>query len=436
MAIDNAEERTQDEPLARPAEAASQAASPLRSLLPELTALSIPAYRMWWISSASVLLNQFMTQVTLAWLILQLTDSAAWVSFAVFAFGLPTFVLGLPAGVLADRWDRRKQLVLAQSAALINAVVLAVVVATDLITPGLALVFAMISGATVAVSQPARQSLIRLLVPKEHLMNGIVLGSLSQSLSQMTGPMLAGLLIATISITASFVALAFLLIVGIVSLLKMQVPSRDADRGPQKPFRLGDLLGGITFVWSQKPLFVVTMLYLATGIWIVGAIQALVPVLVRDYYHAGASALGFAYTVQAIFGVATSLWITKLGHVPNKGGIFALSMTFGALGLLGYGLAPSYAVSLLFFAMFGVAASFYSNMSQTLLQKHSPQEVLGRVLAIVTLSIQGFIPLGALQAGLVASAFDARIAAVYGALVGMTLALGALISFPSFRKLD
>ncbi len=86
--------------------------------------------------------------------------------------------------------------------------------------------------------------------------------------------------------------------------------------------------------------------------------------------------------------------------------------------------------------MFGVAASFYSNMSQTLLQKHSPQEVLGRVLAIVTLSIQGFIPLGALQAGLVASAFDARIAAVYGALVGMTLALGALISFPSFRKLD
>src|SRR6186997_1040376 len=115
-------------------------------------------YRLWWFSSASVLLNQFMTQITLAWLILEMTDSAAWVSYAVFAFGLPSFFLTIPAGVLADRWDRRKQLILAQSIALANAVALAIAAATGMITPHLSLVFAMISGSTVAMSQPARQT--------------------------------------------------------------------------------------------------------------------------------------------------------------------------------------------------------------------------------------------------------------------------------------
>jgi MFS family permease len=418
--------------------ASNQLAPPRRSRLPlpELTALENRDYRLWWISSASVLMNQFMTQVTLAWLILQLTDSAAWVSFAVFAFGVPAFILTLPAGALADRWDKRKQLMFSQVAALANAIVLFIVVATDLITPPMALGFAAISGATVAMSQPARQALIPLLVPKELLMNGIVLGSLSQSLSQMTGPMLAGVLIATVSISASFAALAVLLVIGIVSLMKMKVPAvmEDPNR-PWRQFRLGDLLGGFTFLWSNKPLFTVAMLYLATGIWIVGAIQALVPVLVRDYYHVGAWGIGVAFTIQAIAGITTSLWITRLGHVPNKGGIFGMSMLIGAIGLLGYGLAPSYAVSLVFFFLFGIAASFYSNMSQTILQTHSPQEVLGRVLAIVTLSISGFIPLGALQAGLIASAFDARVAAVYGAVVGIVLAATAIAAFPAFRRL-
>lgn len=403
--------------------------------LPELTALSYPQFRLWWISSASVLLNQFMTQVTLAWQILELTDSVAWVSFGVFAFGLPSFILTIPAGALADRVDRRKLMLSSQVVALINALVLAFVVASGLITRELALGFAMISGATVAMSQPARQSMIPLLVPRQHLMNGIVLGSLSQSLMQMVGPAIAGILIATVSISASFFALSFLLVIGIGSLIMMRLPEKPEGSAPPRPFHPGEMLGGVSFLWRTKPLLIVTLLYLATGIWIVGPIQALVPVLVRDYYDVGSSSLGFAYTAQAIGAVGTSLWITRLGSVDNKGGLFAGSMMLGAIGLGGYGISPTYAVSLIFFFLFGCATSFYSNMSQTILQTHSPQDVLGRVLSIVTLSIQGFIPLGALQAGLVASLFDARIAAVYGFTVGFTLAVTALVFAKDFRRL-
>src|SRR5690606_37864997 len=149
-----------------------------------------------------------------------------------------------------------------------------------------------------------------------------------------------------------------------------------------KPFRPAEMLSGVGFLWAHKPLLIVAALYLATGIWIVGPIQALVPVLVRDYYHVGASSLGFAYTAQAIGAVGTSFWLTKQGGISNKGGIFAGSMMLGAIGLGGYGISPFYSVALIFFFIFGCATSLYSNMSQTILQTHSPQEVLGRVLSI------------------------------------------------------
>jgi MFS family permease len=404
--------------------------------LPELSVMRLREYRLWWFSSASVLLNQFMTQITLAWLILEMTDSAAWVSYAVFAFGLPAFFITIPAGVLADRWDRRKQLILAQSIALANAAALAIAAGTGIITPHMALGFAMISGATVAISQPARQSLIPMLVPREHLMNGIVWGSLSQNLSQMTGPLFAGVLIATISASASFTVLSILLVVGIVCIVAMRVPAADPDAPPRPRFRPADLLGGFAFLRQTRPLFVLMLLYLATGIWIGGAIQALVPVLVKNYYHAGASGLGFAYTVQAVAAIVTSLWTTQQGNLKNKGALFAFGMMLGSSALIGYGLAPTYAIALVFFAAFGCATSFYSNMSQTILQTHSPPEVLGRVIAIITLSIQGFIPLGALQAGQIADVFDARTAAVYGGAMAFTMAAAVFAFYPRFRQLS
>jgi MFS family permease len=376
-----------------------------------------------------------MSQLTMAWLMLQMTDSAAWVSLAVFAYGLPSFVLTLPAGALADRWDRRKQMLASQSVALVNALTLATVVAADHITPGIALFFALVGGSTNAMAQPARQAMIPQIVPPQHLMNAIVLGSMSQSLSQLVGPALAGLLIATVSIAASFYALSVLLVVGIGALVLLRLPER-ADSASRRPFRPSELLGGIGFLRSSKPLLTVALLYLATGIFIVGPISTLVPVIVRDYYHVGADKLGIAYTAQAIGAIGSSLWITRMSGVPNKGGLFAASMMLGASGLIGYGLSPSYEVSLIFFFVFGCATAFYTNMSQTLLQKHAPPEVLGRVLSIVTLSIAGFIPLGALQAGLVASAFDARVAAVYGGVVGLTLAISAAVFHKGFRRLE
>lgn len=403
--------------------------------LPEFTALAYRPFRYWWFSSSSILLNQFMTQVAMAWFILQKTDSVAWVSFVVFAYGLPSFLFTLPAGVLADRWNKRYQLMCGQIAAAITALVVALLVSFDVLTPHLALVFAFIAGTSTAISQPARQALIPLLVPAEHRMNAIVLGSLSQSLSQLVGPALAGQLIYFFSISASFYVLALLLLGGIYALIRLEV-NEGAAVGKGTVPRLPEFLAGFQFLWQNRPLLVIGLLYLATGIWIGGAIQALVPVLVKDEYGAGASALGFAFTATAIGAILTSLIITRLSGLSNKGGWFAAAMMLGGGSVACYGLAPSYGVALFFFFSFGCATALYTNMSQTVLQAHTPQALMGRVLSLLSLSTLGFIPLGALQAGLIATLIGPRGAAIYGGMVGLSLALLALTTAKSFRRLS
>ena len=405
--------------------------------LPDFTAMRYPAYRWWWLSSSTVMLNQFMTMLSISWLVLELTDSVRWVSFAVFAFGLPAFLFLLPAGVLADRWDRRKLLMVTQVVAVANVLILAIVVSADLISPELTLFFAAVSGSTVAVSQPARQSMIPLLLPAELRLNGIVLGSLSQNLSQLIGPAIAGFLIATVAISAAFYALAVLLSVGVIALMFLRLPPKDpSEDAPARRFQPKELCVGFTVLWSNRPLLVLTGLYLATGIWVGGSIQTLLPVLVRDEYNVGASALGLAFTIQAIGAIVTSLWITRLGGVRNKGGFFACGMLLGSSSLAAYSMAPTFEVALLFFFTFGCATAFYTNFSQSLLQVHTPQILLGRVLSIITLSISGFIPLGALQAGLVASLLDPRTAGLYGGVTAFVLALLALTRAHSFRRLS
>lgn len=397
--------------------------------------MQYPNFRLWWVSSSIITVNQLMSQLAMIVLVLDMTDdSPQWSGLVVFSFAIPAFFLTLPSGVLADRWDKRKQLLTAQAATLANALVLATLAGLDVLTPAMTLPFAAVAGAMNSMSQPARQSLIPQLVPPEHRMNGIVLGSLSMNLSQLVGPAIAAAIIASASVSACLYFLCALLVVGLLSLLKLEIP-KNAD-GPKRKVDLAELIGGFTFLASRRDLLVLMILYSATGFWIVGPLQALVPVLIRDYYHAGDSGLGFAYTVQAIGAIISALWITRQAGMRNKGTFFGFSMVLGGLALAGYGASPTYAIALVSFFAFGCATAFYTNMSQTILMTHSPPETLGRVLSITTLSIQGLLPLGAIQGGVIAGVFDARIAVLYGGLTGMTLAITALISFKDFRKLS
>ncbi len=421
---------------------------------PDLTALGLRDYRLWWIGSTATVLNQVGMQIILAWWVQTEFGSPARVGTMILFFGLPSFIFLLPAGLVADRWDRKKQLMAAQIAALFSAALLGILMILDVVTFPIAIVFAFISGTTVAFSNPARQALIPMMVPRRLLPNGIVLGSLSMNVSRLVAPLVAATIMAAIGVGEALFFVAAFLCVGVVTLSRMNIPHFPEDDvqpeaagggsaapapvpGGARPQESGlrNLMAGFQFLLENKPLFVLMGLYMATGLFIVGPMQALIPVLIDQEWGQNARALGYAFTVQAATGFITGLYLTRMGGLRNKGGLFALAMMGGGGSFLLFSISPEYLMGLVFFGTFGIAASFYSNMSQTILQSNTPRPLMGRVLSIYQLSIAGLLPIGAFIGGLVAEGIGAPLTGLIGGAIGVTLAACALIFAGNYRRL-
>ena len=459
----------------------------LRKILPfpDLTSLGLRDYRLWWIGSSATVLNQFGMQMIIAWWVQRELDSPALVGTIILFFGLPSFIFLLPAGLVADRWDRRKQLMAAQTAALISALLLGVLMAVDVVIFPIAAAFAFVSGVTVAFSNPARQALIPMMVPRRLLQNGIVLGSLSMNVSRMVAPFIAAVLMAAFGFAEALFFVSAFLLVGVLTLSRMRIPHFAEDDEPPQPAPapqggpasvaagvgaqagpqgaggpgaaaqpaggpaaaagaggakpresvLQNLIGGFQFLLNNRPLFVLMGLYMATGLFIVGPMQALIPVLIDKHWGQDATSLGYAFMLQALTGFITGLYLTRMGGLSNKGGMFACAMMGGGGSYLLFSISPEFLIGIVFFGTFGVAASFYSNMSQTILQSNTPRPLMGRVLSIYQLSISGLLPIGAFLGGLVAEGIGAPLTGLIGGGIGFLMAASALVFARDFRRL-
>ncbi len=180
------------------------AAPPDESLFTSL--VRYPEFRFLWSASLSTQLGQWFQNVALGWLALELTNSAGFVGKIGFASGVPILLLSLPAGVLLDRIDRRRALLVCQVVGALLAMTIAVVNWRGLIEPWHLVLAAVVSGALLAVSQPATQTLVPALVPRVDLPNALALTSAGNSSTRIVGPSIAGLLIGAVGLAGCFVA--------------------------------------------------------------------------------------------------------------------------------------------------------------------------------------------------------------------------------------
>lgn len=405
---------------------------------PDFTSLRYGEFRFYWVSAVLVFFDHGMANVALAWLVLDLTDSAAWVGAAVAARGLPMFVLTIPAGVWADRWNRRTLLILTQSTAAISALVFAVLVATGLANVYVALIYATLLGTSNALSLPARQAVIPMLVPSEQLHNAVVLGTMARTSSLLIGPGLAGILIAGWGAEASFAAQAGFLVLSTLLLFPLRSAARRVVERAEdaQSSMLGELAEAMGFLRSQLPLMVILMLMVNTGLFMIGPNQALMSVLVRDELGGDSTGLGLALTLMSLGTLVTSLFLTSTGAMRNKGGFFAMSLVGGAASFAAIALSPSLNGAVGFFLIWGVFSGFFQAMSNSLLQSHTPEEFMGRVMGVNMMASLGTMPLGALLAGAMATLWGPSSSAVIAAAACGTISFVALIAFPSFRRLS
>jgi len=414
--------------------------------LQTFAAFQVRDFRLLWFNNFSYALVQGILRFAFPWLVIEALLARDFFLGAVsFALGVPVLFLALPVGVLSDRWDRRMLLFVSQFLVLAASLLTAILVWIDVMTVAVAMAMALFAGVGIAVGQPVRQALIPAVVPKERLMNAITLNSLGQNVSQIGGPALGGAAIALWGIGGSFALQAMLVGVGVFFIIPLRIPERapavanDGEgRADQSRLRvmLGDIFEGFRFiVFKNAQIRVLFILLLASALVIMGPWQTLLPRIGQAQLDQGAFWTAMLFAFMGVGTIVSSLILASIPRIANAGGWFSLTLVIGGSLAVGIGLSESYALTVVLMVLSGFNAGFFMNLNLTLIQSHTPGDVMGRVMAIYTLMLQGGSPFGGLLAGIGAEWLTAGgwFALCGGAIAAVAVVF--LVTQPGLRRM-
>jgi MFS family permease len=388
------------------------------------------AYRYLFAGTALTMMGNFMQQVALGWLIYDLTSSPTWLGIASFARGIPMLFFSLPSGVLVDRFDRRKVLIIAQVLTALVALSLAVLIASGLVQPWQVVLSALISGCLFVVIIPARQALVAATVERSQLSAAIPLMSTGQNAGRIVGPSLAGLLIAGFGAAVSFAVQAACFVLALLCAAVL-APQPTSSRTRQSSV-LQNLMEGVRYCWEDPTVLALMTLQAIPAFLIMPYIQ-LLPIFARDILHAGPQGLG---TLMAANGVGSILGAIGIVMLPSRRqGVF-LFVSLGIFGLLLalFAVSTWLPLSIGLMALIGVAQSVYLATNNTLVQLTVPDELRGRVMSVYV-TAWGLMPLGALPQGVLADWFGAPIVAIGTGLLSFLFVVLAAMRTPKLRQL-
>ena len=368
-------------------------------------AIRNPAFRWLWFHTISYALVQGMQRFAFVWLVLDISDRDAAAGIVAFCLGVPIFVFTLPAGVVADRVDRRLLLFGSQGTAIVVVSLTAILIWTGLANLWVSYALALGIGATVAVGQPVRQAILPSLVDRKTLMNAIVLNTLGMNVTFIIGPALGGGSIALLGIGGGFAVQAAILVVGFILLIPLRIPPPGAGATEKRP--LSDLRDGIGFVAHNRNIALLILLLMLTGIFMMGPSTALIPQVAKENLGKEAFAASLLFTFTGVGMLTTSLWLASQRELKNKGAFFMFAVIAGGSLIAAIGLSGIYLLTCFLMFLWGAGGGFFINLNQTLVQGNTPDNYMGRVMSIHTLGFLGFAPLGSLLSGGMAAAIGA-----------------------------
>ena len=339
-----------------------------------------------------------MAQTVQAWLVYELTGSALALGTVFGAFAIPMIVLPFFGGVLADRLDRRKVIWIMQSVATLLALVMAILVATELIQVWHIFVISFISAIALAFDQPTRQAIIPDLVPRDELRPAVALNSAVFTGGAFIGPALAGFLVAQagLPLAGAFFINAATFGAVIVAVAFMRIPPFDPSR--TRGSVLSTALDGFRFVGRNELIIMVMILSLATSLF-GRSYNALLPVFAKDILDVGIQGLGMMNSAPGAGSIVGAVLIGMNLRLPPNGVLSLGGTVVTALLVIGFATSESYVLSLVLLFLLGVLGTVLITATRTILQLRAPREYMGRVMSLSTIAVIGFGPLGGFIVG-------------------------------------
>jgi MFS family permease len=337
--------------------------------------------------------------------------------------------LSLPAGSLADSFDRRRVLLLTQGCLVACSLVLVATAAIPDLPLWLVYAAAFVLSAATAIDRPARKAALYSIVSPDRMNSAVAVDQASNQLAGVCGPALGGLVIGTAGLAAAFglAAVGFgLMVVSLVALRRPISPSLVPMR------RLRGVREGLTFV-RKRPAVLSTMAIDFTAM-VFGFPSALFPVLAISVFHVGAPGLGLLAGAPAVGALAASLLSGSLTAIRRKGrGVIAFVCLWG-VAITGFGLASSsFPLALAFLGIAGACDIAAAVLRASIVQRTTPDEMRGRVMSINLLAVTGGPRLGDLEATAVASLSSVGFSIVSGGLLCIIGTLVVASRFPALR---
>jgi MFS family permease len=380
-------------------------------------ALTYRNFRLLWTGQLVSMAGSTMQTAALLWHVSTLVEPSNR-GLALGAVGLvrviPIIVFSLIGGVVADALDRRRLMLVTQTGMALTASVLAWVAFTDVPAVWPVYLLAATSSAFGAFDNPARQSLVPNLVPREHLPNAISLNTIMFQLASVIGPSVGGLTIATLGVGWAYAlnAASFLCVIGALAAMR-GVPTHAVGAGSE--VTLSAAIEGLKFVF-QAPLIRFTMLldFFAT---LFASATALLPIFAQDVLHVGARGYGLLSAAPSVGAmIASVVMVRAVEWIQRRGLAMLWAVTVYGLTTVAFGVSTSFALTFSCLALAGAADTVSMIVRNMIRQLTTPDHLRGRMTSVSMIFFMGGPQLGELEAGIVASLWGPVVSVVTGGL--------------------
>ena len=361
-----------------------------------------------------------MQMVALGYLTYDLTKDAFILGIVQSGYGPSILVLVLFGGAIADRWDRKRIIMLAQAASATAALLIAVVVATGHHTWIHLLMLSLFEGITFSFLGPARQAIIPEIVGRKRLTSAMALHGAGMSVTLLTIPALAGVIYGRYGPEGVFFVNAGL--AAMAAVMTSFVPSRRASRQEAKDSTLRDIWAGLAYIWRTRLVLVLLLMGTATALFSMPFRQIL-PVLIVDVYDRGPESMGLMLSIGGIGSLLGAGVIASMA-AGRRGRLLLLAIFISGIGLMLIAIVPLYFAAVGFMVLMGMGDTGRRTLYQVILMDKVEDRFRGRVMSVWMLNF-GLMPLGVLPAGLIAEHFGGQVAV--GVLATCVLATGLVV---------
>jgi MFS family permease len=377
------------------AQLAAEMAVSRRRLPQVVRALENPNFRIFWSGNFLSNIGTWMQNVAQGWLVLLLTNSAFWLGVVGFAGSIPFLFFSLFGGVVADRVDKRRLLIVTQSTMMVLAFLLAALAWLKVITIWEVALIAFLNGMAMSMNAPSYQALVPRLVKREDLTNALALNSAQFNMSRILGPSLGGYAMALVGVAGNFFLNGFSFLAVLWSLAYIRYPAEKAVRHESLWV---SLKAGFSYLHGERQMRVLVSMTVVISLLGIPYLT-FIPYFAKVQLHVGESGLGTLMACSGLGALMGAVTVAAKGVLRHRGPLLTLCGIFFFLAIVGFSYSHNFVLSCGLAMLEGYNGVLMVSCINVSIQHLLTDEMRGRVMSIYMTSFLGLPPLGALLAG-------------------------------------